>query len=188
MDRGQRPQRRVPRYPFSARAATIPGSGDPIGGSVTELSLYGCYLDSTAPLTPRTRVSIKIFGPAEYFEASATGIYANPSLGVGLIFREVKPALLAVLRKWLLATIQRKRKDKIKGKGKTPKKKTLNKPSKPKPLSPNAPHVKLAELCKFRFRLDQRRKVGIRVLPHRKYVLVRCPALLDLPRHCVRAR
>jgi hypothetical protein len=107
MHQGEEQQRRVPRYPFSAPAAVIPEVGAPVGGNVTELSLYGCYLDSAAPLASRSRVLVKIFAAdGAYFEADATVIYANPNLGVGLVFRQVKPHYLAVLRKWLLAAMQ----------------------------------------------------------------------------------
>ena len=107
MDQGEEQHRRVPRYPFSAPASVIPEAGVPIGGNITELSLYECYLDSGAPLAPRTRVLEKIF-PADggYFEAEATVIYSNPSLGMGLVFRQVKPDLVTVLRKWLLKAMQ----------------------------------------------------------------------------------
>lgn len=107
MNQGEEQQRRVPRYPFSAPAAVIPEVGTPVGGNVTELSLYGCYLDSAAPLASRSRVLVKIFATdGTYFEADATVIYANPSLGMGLVFRQVKPHYLVVLRKWLLAAMQ----------------------------------------------------------------------------------
>jgi hypothetical protein len=50
---------------------------------------------------------VKIFATdGTYFEADATVIYANPSLGMGLVFRQVKPHYLVVLRKWLLAAMQ----------------------------------------------------------------------------------
>jgi hypothetical protein len=50
---------------------------------------------------------VKMFATdGTYFEADATVIYANPSLGMGLVFRQVKPHYLALLRKWLLAAMQ----------------------------------------------------------------------------------
>jgi hypothetical protein len=107
MDRGEEQHRRVPRHPFAAPAAVIPETGAPLSGNITELSLYGCYLDSGAPLAPRTRVLVKIFtADSGYFEAEATVIYSNPSFGMGLVFRQVKPDFLAVLRKWLLKAMQ----------------------------------------------------------------------------------
>jgi hypothetical protein len=84
----------------------IPEVGAPLGANVKELSLYGCYLDTTAPLIARSRVLVKIFTPNEYFEANATVVYANRNLGLGLVFREVKPHFLIILRKWLLKTMQ----------------------------------------------------------------------------------
>jgi hypothetical protein len=39
---------------------------------------------------------VKIFAAdGEYFEAEATVIYSNPSLGMGLVFRQVRPDFLA---------------------------------------------------------------------------------------------
>jgi hypothetical protein len=102
----QQQQRRTPRYPFAAPAAILPETGTPIGGNVKELSLYGCYLDAASTLTARSRVLVKIFMPGEYFEANATVAYANPALGLGLVFRDVKPHFLTVLRKWLIIAMQ----------------------------------------------------------------------------------
>jgi hypothetical protein len=44
--------------------------------------------------------------PGEYFEANATVAYATPALGMGLVFRDVKPHFRTVLRKWLLIAMQ----------------------------------------------------------------------------------
>ena len=107
MNKGEYPQpRRTPRYPFVAPAAVLPEAGTPVGGNIKELSLYGCYLDTTSSLAPRSRVVVKIFVPGEYFEANATVAYATPALGMGLVFREVKPHFRTVLRKWLLMAMQ----------------------------------------------------------------------------------
>jgi len=75
--------------------------------TVRELSLYGCYLDTPSPLPVRTRVNFKIYGREEFFEATATVIYANPMLGMGLVFRDVRPAYMEVLRRWLLQAMQK---------------------------------------------------------------------------------
>ena len=99
-------QRKTPRYPFLAPAAVLPETGAPVGANVKELSLYGCYLDTASPMTPRSRVLVKIFMPGEYFEANATVAYATPALGMGLVFRDVKPHFRTVLRKWLLMAMQ----------------------------------------------------------------------------------
>ena len=66
-----------------------------------ELSLYGCYLDSSVPLGVKTRVLLKVYGRHDVFEAAATVIYTHPTLGMGLVFREVKDSFAPVLQKWL---------------------------------------------------------------------------------------
>jgi len=102
MDQGEGQLRRVPRYPVSAPASVIPESGTRVDAQVTELSLYGCYLNSLATLPSRTRVLVKIFAAdGEYFEANATVIYSGSNVGMGLVFRQVNEQFLEVLRKWL---------------------------------------------------------------------------------------
>jgi PilZ domain len=98
-------QNRSPRYPFSAPAEVIvEGSGATITARVTELSLHGCYIDTSTPLSPETRVLLKIYGD-EYFEALSTVIYAHPLLGMGVGFRRINLACQGVLNKWLLAAM-----------------------------------------------------------------------------------
>jgi hypothetical protein len=74
---------------------------------VQELSLYGCYLDSSVPLGLQNRALLKIYGPHEYFEASATVIYTHPLQGMGMVFREIRPAFANVLQKWLLESMRK---------------------------------------------------------------------------------
>jgi hypothetical protein len=100
--------RRTPRYPFGAPAELIVEHSEAkMLVRVKELSLYGCYLDTSIPLSTETPVQIEIFGLHDYFEASATVIYAHPNLGMRLAFHEVKPGILPVLQKWLLQAMQK---------------------------------------------------------------------------------
>jgi hypothetical protein len=100
-------QRRTPRFPFSAPAEIIRGIGTFDHNQtvdrtqVNELSLYGCYLDTRTPLPRGSQVTIKIYSNGQFFEAAATVIYSQPTLGMGLAFRQVKPVFLAVLQVWL---------------------------------------------------------------------------------------
>ena len=98
------------RFPFVAAAEIAPESSPSasITASVKELSLHGCYVDTPAPFSPQTPVLVKIFKSEEYFEAKATVIYANSTLGMGLAFREVKPDFRIVMQKWLLVAAQGK--------------------------------------------------------------------------------
>jgi hypothetical protein len=99
--------RRTPRYPFGAPAEVIvEASGANLLCRVKELSLYGCYLDSSVPLGVKAQVLLKIYGPHDYFEATATVIYTHPMLGMGIAFREVRPSFLPILQKWLVQSMQ----------------------------------------------------------------------------------
>jgi hypothetical protein len=98
--------RRCPRYWFNAPGEVAPERGTPFPVTLKELSLYGCYLDTEAALDTKSRVLLKIFGSDEVFEAKASVIYSNPRLGMGLVFRDVKPNNLCILRKWLMMATQ----------------------------------------------------------------------------------
>lgn len=90
------------RFPFVAHAEVIQENASAaIGAKVTEISLYGCYLEFTAPLRKGAHVVVKIFTGSDFFEANASVVYSQPNLGTGLAFRGVKPHFAAVLQKWL---------------------------------------------------------------------------------------
>jgi hypothetical protein len=104
-DRAER--RRAPRFPFVAKAdITDPASATKLYARVSELSLYGCYVDIINPLPADTQIVIKIYRETEFFEARATVIYAHPNLGMGLAFRDVAPHFLPTLRNWLIEAIR----------------------------------------------------------------------------------
>jgi hypothetical protein len=110
MSQGDR-QSRTPRYPFAAPAEVIPdGSSAPFAVNVKELGLSGCYLETPAPYSPETRVLLKIFGPGDYFESNAIVTQSDPGLGMGLVFREVKPHFFGVLRNWAFGAMRESRK------------------------------------------------------------------------------
>ena len=98
-------ERRTPRFAFSASAEIIRGASVELT-SVTDLSLYGCYLASPTQFPRGTLVTVKIFADGEFFEAPATVLYSGRSFGIGLGFRDVRPAFLAVLRKWLRQALE----------------------------------------------------------------------------------
>jgi hypothetical protein len=100
-------RRRAPRYPFVANAEVIEvSSGVQMFVRVTELSLYGCYLDMAQPLPSGSLVFVKIFTGTDFFEAEAAVVYSQPNLGVGLAFLDVNPHFLPTLKKWLRSAMQ----------------------------------------------------------------------------------
>jgi hypothetical protein len=99
-------QRRTPRFPFSAPAEIL-NAGSVVSTHVTELSAYGCYLESTAPLASGTRVTIRVFAAGQCFEAKASVLYSQPNLGMGIVFREVRAPSQAILHEWLQQSLDK---------------------------------------------------------------------------------
>jgi hypothetical protein len=100
-------RRRTPRYPFAAQAeVTEPISDKRIFARVKEISMNGCYLDMRDPLPTGKQIFVKIFTATDFFESSATVIYSQSNLGMGLAFREVSPHFMPTMHKWLLEAMR----------------------------------------------------------------------------------
>ena len=96
------------RFAFSASAEIAPESSPTavVAARVTELSLRGCFLETSASFEMKRPVLVKMFNSVEYFEAEASVLYVKPS-GLGLVFREIKPHFRAVLQKWVLTALDK---------------------------------------------------------------------------------
>lgn len=94
------------RFAFNANAE-IARSASPTtlaSARVAELSLRGCFLETSASFELQQHVLLKVHHSDEYFEAEASVLYIQPS-GIGLVFHEIKPDFRAVLQKWVLAAL-----------------------------------------------------------------------------------
>jgi hypothetical protein len=99
-------ERRGLRFAFSA-SAEIAHESSPaafVPARVAELSLRGCFLETSASFELRHAVLLKIYHSEEYFEAEASVLYVKPS-GMGLVFREIKPHAREILQKWVLTAL-----------------------------------------------------------------------------------
>ena len=96
-------RRRTPRFPFIATVEVIE-TGAPVGvaARVTELSLYGCYVEIPNPLGKGAHAVLKIYSEDKYFESQGTVLYSQPSVGMGVGFLNVNPHYLSVLKSWLI--------------------------------------------------------------------------------------
>jgi hypothetical protein len=95
-------RRRTPRYTFIASAELIEEAADVrIATRVSELSLYGCYLDMMNPFPVGTLVLVKISAGDNYFEAKAKIVYAQTNMGAGVAFLEVQDEHQQALERWL---------------------------------------------------------------------------------------
>lgn len=102
-------RRSAPRYPFVAAAEVIDQSSrTSISGQVSDLSLFGCYIDSVNPPPEGSQVVVKIHSDGKFFEAPGTIAYAHPNLGMGVKFHDVPHQFLIVLKEWLLMAAKAK--------------------------------------------------------------------------------
>ena len=95
--------RRGLRFTFEA-SAEVALKDSPkaiVSGRVTELSLQGCFVETSAAFEAHRLVLVKIYNSQESFEAEAIVLYVRPT-GLGLVFREFTPESAAVLQKWML--------------------------------------------------------------------------------------
>jgi hypothetical protein len=95
-------RRRSPRYPFFASAELIEDKSEVrITTRLSELGLYGCYLDMMNPFPTGTSVLIKISEGELKFESHATVVYSQANMGMGVAFQDVEERYLEVLQKWM---------------------------------------------------------------------------------------
>jgi hypothetical protein len=95
-------KRRVPRYVFFATAELLEEKSDVrIPSRVSELSLYGCYLDMMNPFPAGTLIMVKITAGEEFFQAKSRIVYSQMNVGAGVNFLEVDASSQAVLEHWL---------------------------------------------------------------------------------------
>jgi hypothetical protein len=95
-------RRRTPRYTFIASAELIEETSDVrIATRVSELSLYGCYLDMMNPFPVGTLVLVKISAGDAFFEAKSKIVYAQPKMGAGVVFLETDAQYQPILDRWL---------------------------------------------------------------------------------------
>jgi hypothetical protein len=95
-------RRRVPRYTFIASAELIEEVADVrIATRVSELSLYGCYLDMMNPFPVGTLVLVKISAGDQFFQAKGKIVYAQTNMGCGVAFLGVEAEYQPALDRWL---------------------------------------------------------------------------------------
>jgi hypothetical protein len=97
------PERRQDiRYPFTAAAEIIEVfSQTRVIGRTSDLGRGGCYVDTLTPLAVGAVVRVRMERELRVFEAVATVSYAHLSMGMGLVFTEIKPEHQAVLGAWM---------------------------------------------------------------------------------------
>jgi PilZ domain len=98
---GQIERRRVPRIPFKATCVvTETGFSQTIVTQTTDLSRFGCFVQTIKPYPKGTRVHIEIGEGGTTFVASGVAAYVTGD-GMGVVFSMVESESYEVLAKWL---------------------------------------------------------------------------------------
>jgi hypothetical protein len=86
-------KRKVPRYRCSGVAQLwLEGTDAPQGATLEEISVGGCFLETTWPLPVGTRLELLLNIHQTEVHAKGKIVYIDPSLGMGVAFTEVSPA------------------------------------------------------------------------------------------------
>jgi len=93
---------RARRYSFHASIElTDLASETQTRAQTSDLSLFGCRVDTLKPLPAETKVRIKISHRRENFEALGKVVYSRQNEGMGIHFTNIEPNDQLVLDKWI---------------------------------------------------------------------------------------
>ena len=67
----------------------------------SDISLGGCFLDTTTPHQKGTRLKLRLSKEGRAFESLAEVVVNMPGMGMGLKFIDPSPAALRVLESWI---------------------------------------------------------------------------------------
>ena len=97
-------RRRVPRIPFKATSVVAEtGSSQVVVAQTTELSRFGCFVQTIRPYPQGTRVHIELAEAGTTFVASGVVAYVTGD-GMGIVFSTVESENYEILAKWLSRT------------------------------------------------------------------------------------
>jgi len=94
-------RRRVPRVPFKATSVvTETGSSRMVVAQTSELSRFGCFVQTIKPYPKGTRVHIEMADAGDIFTAYGVVAYVTGD-GMGVVFSMVESENYELLAKWL---------------------------------------------------------------------------------------
>ncbi len=93
---------RARRYPFQANIElTDVRSETEIKERTSDLSFFGCHVNTLKPLVPGTKVRIEIVHRGFIFEALGKVVYARSNAGMGIVFTSIQQHDQLILDNWI---------------------------------------------------------------------------------------
>lgn len=97
-------KRKFPRFPFIADAEIVESSADArFVVRISEIGRQGCYVDILNPVPAGFNVWVKIFKDGATFESQGRVVYTHPTMGMGIVFTEMRPDQQKILEAWISA-------------------------------------------------------------------------------------
>jgi len=97
-----RDRRYAIRYPFAADAEVLDlESGVRSDGITSDISLGGCFVCTSRPLTVKSRARVTLKRKGESVEALAMVRIVKPRIGMGLEFLDIESGSNVILVSWL---------------------------------------------------------------------------------------
>lgn len=99
---GVRDRRYTIRYPFAADAELIDlETGRQVDGVTSDLSLGGCFVCASKPLSLNSRARMKLTRKAQVFEALVVIRIVKPRVGMGIEFFDLESPNNEILVNWI---------------------------------------------------------------------------------------
>lgn len=99
-------RRRTPRCPLVAYAEVVElQSNTHLRARTSDLSLDGCYLETTNAFPAGTEIRVKIAHNAATFTALGVVVYSESNVGMGIGFIEVQLDQHTILERWLVELV-----------------------------------------------------------------------------------
>ena len=95
-------RRHAPRYRLVADAEImIPHSSTSFKARTSDVSILGCFMNTTHALTPGTQIRLHLAYGGATLDATAAVARSEPSMGFGIAFSKLNPAQQTLLQSWL---------------------------------------------------------------------------------------
>jgi hypothetical protein len=95
-------RRRAPRYQLIAEAEiTEPASRRSYKARTSDVSLVGCFMNTTNALPAGTKIQVRVTHCDHTFSTKAKVERCEPAMGIGISFDDLKGDQRALLQGWL---------------------------------------------------------------------------------------
>jgi hypothetical protein len=95
-------KRHAPRYQFIAEAEVTEILSDTsLRAKTSDLSIDGCFLDMLNTSPEGIEVRVRISHKGTMFTTLGKVVFAQPNLGMGVVFKSVQDNQLVILQEWI---------------------------------------------------------------------------------------